>query len=508
MKRIHSTPVQERASGILLHITSLPSAYGIGDFGSAARQFIDFLVAGGQRYWQFLPLAPVDQIFGYSPYMSLAAFAGNPLLISPDSLVCDGLLLQAEVDACPSFSPYQVEFSAVTAFKQSLLGKAFERLPRSLLLEDFHEFCQTEAAWLDDYALFMSIRAHVDRKAWYEWDTPLLRRDKQALVRVRALQAETISYYQFEQFIFFRQWRDLRQYAADRGVLLLGDLPIYVSLDSADVWANQGCFLLDEKTSTPTHVAGVPPDYFSKTGQRWGNPLYRWKSGLAKNEALYAWWRQRFRQIGQMVDSVRIDHFRAFESFWQIPVKEETAIRGKWVKGPGKQFFAEMAEQMANLSVIAEDLGEITPEVIALREALGFPGMKILHFAFDSDAKNLYLPHNFVSSRCVVFTGTHDNNTTVGWFLEDASDEVRQRVLRYAHGESTEIHWQLIRLALSSVAETAIIPMQDLLGFGGDCRMNLPGSAKGNWQWRCAARFMSPETAERLRDETAFYGRS
>lgn len=508
MKRILSTPTQERASGVLLHITSLPSAYGIGDLGPAARQFIDFLVAAGQRYWQFLPLAPADQIFGYSPYMSLAAFAGNPLLISPDSLVDDGLLLQAEVAAAPHFSPYQVEFPAVTACKKSLLNKAFERMPGSVLGQAFEEFCRAEAVWLDDYTLFMSIREHMGRKAWYEWDTPLLRRDRRALARMRDLQAETISYYQFEQFIFFRQWRELRQYAASQGVLLLGDLPIYVSLDSADVWANQGCFLLDEKSSRPTHVAGVPPDYFSKTGQRWGNPLYRWKSGSGKNEALYDWWRQRFRQIGQMIDSVRIDHFRAFESFWQVPAEEETAIRGKWVKGPGKQFFAEMAVQTANLSIIAEDLGDITPEVIAMREALGFPGMKILHFAFDSDAKNLYLPHNFASSRCVVFTGTHDNNTTVGWFLEDASDEVRRKVLRYANGESTEIHWQLIRLALSSVAEMAIIPMQDLLGFGGDCRMNLPGSAKGNWQWRCAARFMSAEVAARLRDETAFYGRS
>lgn len=508
MKRIGSTPTQERASGILLHITSLPSAYGIGDFGPAAITFIDFLVAAGQRYWQFLPLAPVDQISGYSPYMSLAAFAGNPLLISPDRMLDDGLLLQAEIDACPPLSEYQVEFPAVTSYKQFLLNQAFTRLATSSLQAAFHDFCQAEAAWLDDYALFMSIREHQGRKPWWEWAKPLLHREAQALARIRALQAETIEYYQFEQFIFFRQWRELREYAQSQGVLLLGDLPIYVSLDSVDVWANQGCFLLDEKTSLPTHVAGVPPDYFSKTGQRWGNPLYRWQSGRGKNEALYDWWRQRFKQLGHLVDLVRIDHFRAFESFWKVPAEEKTAIRGEWVKGPGKKFFTEMAPQIAKLSIIAEDLGDVTPEVIALLEALGFPGMKILHFAFDSDSKNLYLPHNFQTRHCVVFTGTHDNNTTVGWFLEDASEEVRERVLRYTNSESTEIHWQLIRLALSSVAETAIIPMQDLLGFGGDCRMNLPGSAKGNWQWRCAARFMTPEVAERLRDETQFYGRS
>ena len=507
MKRRHLSSPPDRASGVLLHMTSLPGSYGIGDFGPAAFTFIDFLVAAGQRYWQFLPLAPVDQVFGCSPYMSLAAFAGNPLLISPERLLDDGLLTRAEIDAHPAFSEYQVDFAAVTIYKQSLLRQAFSRLAASFLLVPFQEFCQAESAWLQDYALFMSLRDHEGRKPWYQWARPLLRREASALARIRTLQAETIDYYQFEQFIFFRQWRQLREYATAQGVSLIGDLPIYVSLDSADVWANQECFLLDAKTSAPTHVAGVPPDYFSKTGQRWGNPLYRWKVGREKNEALYDWWRKRFRQLSQLVDSVRIDHFRAFESYWQIPAAEETAVNGKWIKGPGQQFFVEMAEQIAGLPIIAEDLGVITPEVIALRDGLGFPGMKILQFAFDSDEKNLYLPHNFVSPHCVVFTGTHDNNTTVGWYLEDATPEGRARLRCYAHSDAAEIHWDFIRLALSSVAETAIIPMQDILGFGGDCRMNLPGSVQGNWQWRCADRFMTPDVAERLRDETEFYGR-
>jgi len=507
MKRPNTPPPPDRASGILLHMTSLPGAYGIGDFGPAALDFIDFLVAAGQRYWQFLPLAPVDQVFGGSPYMSLAAFAGNPLLISPDRLLDDGLLSRAEVDAGPAFSEYHVDFPAVTAYKQPLLKQAFTRLGKSALLDDFQDFCQAESAWLQDYALFMSLRDHEGRKPWYQWAKPLMRREASALARIRALQAETIEYYQFEQFVFFRQWRQLREYANKQGISLIGDLPIYVSHDSADVWANQGCFLLDKKTSAPTHVAGVPPDYFSKTGQRWGNPLYRWKIGRGKNKALYDWWRQRFRQLSQLVDSVRIDHFRAFESYWQVPAAEKTAINGKWIKGPGKQFFADMADQIADLPIIAEDLGVITPEVIALRDGLGFPGMKILQFAFDSDEKNLYLPHNFASPHCVVFTGTHDNNTTVGWYLEDASKEGQARVRRYANSSASEIHWDLIRLALSSIAKTAIIPMQDLLGFGGDCRMNMPGSVQGNWQWRCAARFMTREVADRLRDETEFYGR-
>ncbi len=507
MKGIKNSRTQDRASGVLLHMTSLPGAYGIGDLGPTASGFVDFLVAAGQRYWQLLPLAPVDQGFGCSPYMSLAALAGNPLLISPDLLLADGLLTKGELADRPPFSEYRVDFPSVVAYKKTLMAQAYKRLANSALLDAFDDFCQAESAWLEDYALFMAIREHEGQTPWYQWPTPIKSRKPSALAGIRAVHAKTVGYYQFEQFVFFRQWLRLRDYAQQQGISLIGDLPIYVSLDSADVWANQGCFQLDKATSTPTHVAGVPPDYFSKTGQRWGNPLYRWKIGRRKNDALYDWWRQRFQQIGRLVDAVRIDHFRGFESYWQVPAKEETAINGKWLKGPGKQFFVEVAEAIADLPIIAEDLGIITPAVIRLRDELGFPGMKILQFAFDSDARNLYLPHNFDSTNCVVFTGTHDNNTTLGWYMEDATTDGQTRAKRYANSEAREIHWDFIRLALSSIAATAIIPIQDILGFGGDCRMNLPGTVQGNWLWRCASRFMNKDIAERLRQETAFYGR-
>ncbi len=508
MKQKKKSWQRERGSGVLLHITSLPGPYGIGDLGPAALEFIDFLAEAGQRYWQLLPLGPVTQGANCSPYMSLSAFAGNPLLISPALLLEEGLLVRSDVDTPPAFSDYQVEFSSVMAFKKSLLSRAFQRLGGSDLKGEFHVFCQQEEAWLKDYSLFMALREQTQGLPWYQWQQSFVRRDPAALAAIGTAMAETIAYYQFEQFLFFRQWQALRLYAHEQGVALIGDLPIYVSLDSADVWANQNCFQLDAKTSLPTHVAGVPPDYFSKTGQRWGNPIYRWKTGEQDNQGLYQWWRLRFRQMARLVDQVRIDHFRGFAAYWQIPAAETTAINGQWVKGPGSKFFSEMAPEIADLPIIAEDLGVITPEVSKLRDRLGFPGMKILHFAFDSDAENLYLPHNYFSCNCVVFTGTHDNNTTLGWYLGECSEETRARVRRYTHSDGHEVHWDLIRLALSSVAATAIIPLQDLLGFGSDCRMNLPGTVPGNWLWRFAAPFLTRDLAARMRDECEFYGRA
>jgi len=496
-----------RGSGVLLHVTSLPGPYGIGDLGPTSFDFIDFLVAAGQSSWQFLPVGPVDPGFNCSPYMSLSAFAGNPLLISPDLLLDDGLLQRSDFGSPPDFSDYQVNFPLVIEFKRALLGHAFTRLTLSGLHEDFQDFCQQESVWLDDYALFMSLREHGGGKAWFQWEKSIVRREPATLAKARTFMAEKVAYYQFEQYIFFRQWHRLRQYAKAQGVSLIGDLPIYVSLDSADVWANQNCFQLDGKTAMPTHVAGVPPDYFSKTGQRWGNPLYCWKRGQSGNDELIAWWRLRFQQMIRLVDQIRIDHFRGFEAYWEIPAKEATAVNGRWVKGPGKPFFDQLADLTAQLPIIAEDLGIITPEVIKLRDELGFPGMKILQFAFDADADNLYLPHNYHTSNCVVFTGTHDNNTTLGWYMGDCTEETRGRVKRYAHTDGREIHWDMIRLALSSVAVYAIIPLQDILGFGSDCRMNMPGTTKGNWLWRYAALFLTRELADRLRDETKFYGR-
>lgn len=499
--------IAPRASGILLHVSSLPGPCGIGDLGPSANKFVDFLVEAGQRYWQILPLGPVNQVFGCSPYMSLSALAGNPLLISPELLIEDGLLMFEEFDQWQDFSEYFVDFPRVIDCKNTLLRKAFTRLAGSVVESDFLDFCRAESGWLLDYSLFMTIREHDGGKLWSEWPDPLRRRDVGALVAIQEKYPDTVAYFQFEQYVFFKQWFRLVEYAHQQGILLVGDLPIYVGLDSVDVWANQPCFELDLATGLPLHVSGVPPDYFSKTGQRWGNPLYRWKNGNVDNEALYDWWRLRFRQMSRMVDSVRIDHFRGFESYWQIPAEEETAVNGQWVKGPGRKFFKKIADDIAELPIIAEDLGIITPEVIKLRDALGFPGMKILQFAFDSDAENLYLPHNFDSVNCVVFTGTHDNNTTCGWYLENASAETRARVKRYAHTDAKEVHWDLIRLAFSSVAATALIPMQDVLGFGSDCRMNMPGTAQGNWAWRCADRFFGQDVAQKLRDEVEFYGR-
>ena len=490
-----------------MHITSLPGEFGVGDLGPAAHDFVDFLAEAGQRYWQFLPVGPVDQVFSWSPYMSLASLAGNPLLISPDLLLQEGLLEGDDIIENPPFSEYHIDFKIVEEYKKHLLQKAYSRLSNSSCFEDYEQFCAKEE-WLDGYALFMSIRGYLGGVSWNKWPAGLAKCEHSAVTKLRKKLAERIGFYKFEQFCFFKQWHALRSYANSKGVKLIGDLPIYVSFDSVDVWENQQCFCLDNNTFEPTSVAGVPPDYFSETGQRWGNPLYRWKVGRKKNDSLTLWWKKRFLQIARFVDVVRIDHFRAFEAYWQIPAKEETAVNGRWVKGPGKPFFDEMKDVLAGLDIIAEDLGVITPQVEKLRDDLGFPGMKILQFAFDSDCNNLYLPHNYSDKNCLVYTGTHDNNTTLGWYMDpSASEESKNNVKRYANSGGQQIHWDFIRLAFSSVAATAIIPMQDLLGFGGDCRMNFPGTVEGNWVWRCAERFISHEVGKKLLKETQFYGR-
>ena len=498
-----------RGSGVLLHITSLSGPNGIGELGHGARLFIDFLAAAGQRYWQILPIGPGSRIFDSSPYMSLSAFAGNPLLIDPDQLVADGLLAGDDLAERPEMSEYAVLFDAVIPYKDKLLRRAYVNFKKQSASDDYLRFCREEAAWLDDYCLFMAIRKERQQEAWSLWPPELAGRDAEALAEIRLRLADEIGYHEFVQYCFARQWRAMRDYATARGVALIGDIPIYVSYDSADVWAHRHCFRLDAETLQPTHVAGVPPDYFSATGQRWGNPLYRWQDGGGDdNNGLLEWWRARFRRIFATVDVVRIDHFRGFESFWEIPVEEETAINGRWVKGPGKDFFDAMAADIGELPIIAEDLGIITPEVEKLRAELGFPGMKILQFAFDSDADNLYLPHNYQDTNCVVYTGTHDNDTTLGWFLSsEVGDEAKARARRYANSSGEAIHWDFLRMALSSVANTAIVPLQDVLGFGADCRMNRPSTCDGNWRWRCADRFLTEELAARLREETCFYGR-
>lgn len=499
----------DRGSGILLHITSLPSQYGIGDLGSGAYDFIDFLVASGQKYWQFLPLTPGSLLFDNSPYMSFSAFAGNSLLIDPDQLVESGLLDRKAISKIPPFSEYLVEFEKVIPYKNQLLQNAFDVFCSNGDSKDFKHFCEQET-WLDDYALFMSLREENGLKPWYEWPHDIAIRKKKALDVCHERLSNKILYHKFVQFVFSKQWHKMWEYAVQRSITLIGDIPIYVAQDSADVWAHQECFRLDKKTLQPTHVAGVPPDYFSDDGQRWGNPLFYWhtKSKDVKKR-LFRWWCDRFQQMFKMVDVTRIDHFRGFEAYWEIPAKDETAINGKWKKGPGKSFFKEIAKDIGKLPIIAEDLGVITPEVEQLRDDLEFPGMKVLQFAFDSDQANSYLPHNYTTPNCVVYTGTHDNDTTVGWHLSDkVAQSSKDRAMRYANSEiGSPVHWDFIRMAFSSVACVALIPMQDVLGFGSDCRMNMPSTSQGNWRWRCAPRFFSDEISARLRDETIFYGR-
>lgn len=498
-----------RSSGILLHLTSLPGPGGIGTLGRETLAFIDFLAAAGQSYWQILPYGPVSRAFDCSPYMSLSAFAGNPLLIDAGQLREEGLLGSGFTD-CPgqNLAEYLVDFDVIIPCREEMLALAFREFVASGQSREFADFCR-QAEWLEDYALFRSLRDAFQLRPWFAWPAPLARREPEALAQWRQRLAERILYHKFVQFCFFSQWRKVRAHAHDRGIRIIGDIPIYVSLDSADVWAGQDCFLLDPDTGLPTHVAGVPPDYFSATGQRWGNPLFAWEREGVLHQGLIAWWAMRFRHIFRAVDVVRIDHFRGFEAFWQIPAAEETAVNGVWAKGPGQAFFAEMEKEIGELPIIAEDLGLITPEVEELRDRLGFPGMKVLQFAFDSDEKNAYLPHNYTGSNCVVYTGTHDNDTTLGWFLGDRlTRSGRERILRYCRsGEGSPIHWEFIRLAYSSVAALAMVPMQDVVGFGSDCRMNVPGTARGNWRWRCAARFLSDDVAAALRDEAVFYNR-
>lgn len=496
-----------RGSGVLLHISSLPGRYGMGNIGGSAREFVDFLVAAGQHYWQFLPLGPTSAIAADSPYMSYSAFAGNPLFIDLEKLVDDGLVPRSALDSAPGFSEYQVDFPKVTSFVEQILQQAFLEFSKGAPVAEFTEFCSREP-WLADYALFMALRENNDLLPWYQWPAEIGRYGSEELEGWRQKLAERIDYHCFCQYCFFSQWTDLKKYANSRGVSLIGDIPIYVGHDSVDLWANSDCFRLDPVTLQPTHVAGVPPDYFSATGQRWGNPLYRWQTGGKLNRPLYDWWGARFRLMFRLADICRIDHFRGFESFWEIAFAEKTALNGSWGQGPGRAFFDDMQQHIGDLPIIAEDLGLITPAVDELRRGLGFPGMKVLQFAFDSDEKNPYLPHNYRSDNSVVYTGTHDNDTTLGWFTgRQLGDEARARVSRYLRNSEGEISREFISLALSSTAKIAIFPMQDLLGFGNDCRMNLPGTATGNWQWRCAPRFINDEVAGWLRAESVFYNR-
>ena len=497
----------KRASGILLHPTSLPSRFGIGDLGTSAYEFIDFLAATNQQVWQILPIGPTG--FGNSPYLSYSALAGNPLLISPEKLQADDLLTEEELNSLPDYPVDKVDYDLVITTKIPLLAKASDRFQQQATqkqLQAFQQFCHRHNDWLDDYALFMAVKEANNGASWNQWDAEIAERQPKAMIEWSTRLKDAIYYHKFLQYEFFRQWTELKKYANDQGIQIFGDIPIYVAHDSVDVWAHPEIFRLDPETGEAALMAGVPPDYFSATGQLWGNPVYNWKKLVETN---FHWWIRRVEGILEYVDIIRIDHFRGFQAYWAVPQGEDTAMNGKWIEAPGEAFFRLLKEDLGELPIVAEDLGVITPEVEALRDKFNFPGMKILHFAFDSDRANPFLPYNYVNRNCVVYTGTHDNNTTVGWFYE-RSPEAQARVVDYLGCVAPKgIHWSLINLALGSVANTAIFPLQDILGLGSEAKMNTPSQAEGNWDWRYQSEVLQDYgLREHLKYVTYLYGRA
>lgn len=494
-----------RSSGILLHPTCFPSRFGVGDLGATAYEFIDFLAASRQRLWQILPLGTPG--YGNSPYLAYSAMAGNPLLLSPDRLADQGLLDEDDFRSLPNFPLDQADFEGAARFKMALLRRAFDRIP-SRWSDSQHqaltEFCQLRADWLEDYALFMAIKEHHLGQDWTTWEPELRERKPEALLAWGDRLKSAVEFQKFLQFEFFQQWSALRQYANERGIEIIGDIPIYVAHDSADVWANPKNFCLNPETFQPALMAGVPPDYFSETGQLWGNPVYNWDY---LQETQFDWWVDRFRTLLEYVDIIRIDHFRGLRAYWAVAEGEETAMNGEWIEAPGAELFERICEVLGELPVVAEDLGTITPDVEELRDRFDLPGMKILLFAFDSGPENPYLPFNYWGRNWMVYTGTHDNNTTVGWF-EDRNEGAKTHVKNYLGSISPDgIHWDLMRLASSSTANQAIFPLQDVLGLGSQARMNLPGTAEGNWGWRYRPEMLGSEVSDRLRLITEMYGR-
>jgi 4-alpha-glucanotransferase len=501
-----------RTSGLVLHPTSLPGRYGIGDFGPTAFQFIDFLVAARQQRWKILPLGPTS--YGDSPYQCLSAMAGNPLLLSPEMLLQRGYVSAADLADLPDFPQDKVDYCAVRAWKSPLLQRAFARFQAKLQADaqdanpgadarEFAAFCSQHAFWLDDFASFCAIKQQQQGQAWQHWPTELRQRQPQALASWQADHADAINYHRFIQFEFFRQWAALKRYANQRGIRIIGDLPIFVALDSADVWANQDLFELDGDGNAIV-VAGVPPDYFSATGQRWGNPLYRWQRMAQDN---YGWWQQRLKLLAGQVDCMRIDHFCGFENYWAIPGSEATAVNGRWIKGPGQHFFDTIKQHLGQLDIIAEDLGILTPEVVALRENSGLPGMRVLHYAFGSGNDNPYLPHHYVE-HCVAYTGTHDNNTTRGWFRSMAQHERDHLQHYFGRGfDEGSISFEMTRAVWHSKANTVLIPLQDALNLDERARMNYPGSMEGNWAWRYRSEQLTPQLGQQLAGLNAESGR-
>ena len=491
----------QRRSGILLHPTSLPGKQSIGSLGQEAYEFVDFLEATGQSIWQILPFGPTD--YGHCPYSSFSAFAGNPLLINLFLLAEAGDLRQSDLPRRPSETTH-ADFTAAIVLqtpKLHLACKIFKQRGTPLRQQVFNHFCHQQADWLDDYALFMALRGKHRGQCWQHWPEEIRQRDISVL-REYAEQLEEVIYREkYLQFVFFEQWKKLKEYANNKGIKIFGDLPIFVAEDSVDVWANREQYHLDEQ-GRATLVAGVPPDYFSTTGQRWGNPLYRWERMAEDN---FSWWQARFRWNLELFDLLRVDHFRGFSACWAIPENQSTAEKGHWLEAPGEQLFTLLQQQLGSLPIIAEDLGIITPEVEQLRDQFKFPGMKILQFAFDSGADNPYLPENHLPNS-VVYTGTHDNNTTLGWW-NALDDSAQQKVKTYLQNRCENMPWPLIETALASCANLAIIPLQDILSLPAAARMNIPGTATGNWQWRFQAEDLTTQIRARLTNLSQLYRR-
>ena len=505
----------QRCAGILLHPTSLPSPFGIGDFGEEAFRFIRQLSDSGQTLWQMLPLGPAG--YGDSPYALFSAFAGNPLLISPEILVRAGFLTEQDVDHAPEFCSDTVDYPRVSQWKLPLLVKAHRNFASKASPEQkrrLEEFCTEHRSWLDDYALFIALKNHFGfDKHWTAWDKSLVQRKSTALKDWREKLADEVAVQKYWQFEFYRQWDALREEAKKHNVKIMGDIPIYVSHDSADVWAHPEQFCLDEH-GKPTAVAGVPPDYFSKTGQLWGNPLYRWDE---MERSGFDWWIDRLRSTFRLFDLVRLDHFRGFQAYWQVSASEKTAEHGEWIEGPGTALFNEAKKQLGELQMVAENLGDITPEVEKLRADLGFPGMAVLQFAFGAeDQASNFLPHNFERD-LFAYTGTHDNDTLMGWWNSTGGDSTRSEedirrekafALQYIGENSDQINWKMIRTLYSSVARAAVVPMQDILGLSSEARMNKPGAGEGNWTWRLRLGAFSPGIQARLKEFSVIYGRA
>ncbi len=492
----------DRSSGILLHPTSLPGKYGIGSLGKEAFAFIDFLAEAKQKLWQILPLGPTG--YGDSPYQCFSAIAGNPILIDLDILLQDGWLKKSNLSNTPSFSDEQTDYPNVIEFKTKLLKTAFVTFNKTAgkeQVDDFLDFCSNNGEWLDDYSLFMSLKEKHNLSSWFEWEEEYRNRDSKSLSKFISGNKKEIEFQKFIQYLFFNQWLDVRKYANNKGIKIIGDIPIYISADSVETWTNSEIFLFDEKKN-PIEVAGVPPDYFSETGQLWGNPIYNWE---IHKKTDFAWWKQRIQANLKLYDIVRIDHFRGFSEFWAIPFGEETAINGKWKACPGKELFISLKNEFGDLPIIAEDLGLITDDVIDLRDSFSFPGMKILQFAFDSNEQNDYLPHTY-EKNFAVYTGTHDNDTSLGWF-ESISEDDRKEVNDYLCKNGENICWAFIRLAHSSVANLSIIPLQDLMEKGTEGRMNIPGTTEGNWKWRFKKEELTSEISNKISHLTKIYGR-